>query len=92
MSNESTPFLIDLGVIREYGLVIDCHYNRVYSHKMKRYFPCAILVTGLLAVEMMPSKSDDWSTSNISVLLSWMPGGMLFFDKLSERKVFFFGS
>ena len=52
VSNESTPFLIDLGVLREYGLVIDYHYNRVYSHILKRYFPCAILPMGHLAVEM----------------------------------------
>ena len=32
VSNESTPFLIGLDVLREYGLVIDYHYNRVYSH------------------------------------------------------------
>ena len=44
-SNESTPFLIGLGVLREYGLVIDFHYNRVYSHILKRYLPCAILPT-----------------------------------------------
>ena len=31
VSNESTPFLIGLDVIREYGLVIDCHCNRVYT-------------------------------------------------------------
>ena len=33
MSIESTPFLIGLDVIREYGLVIDYHHNRVYSHE-----------------------------------------------------------
>ena len=32
VSNESTPFLIGLDVLREYGLVIDYHYNCVYSH------------------------------------------------------------
>ena len=32
VSNESTPFLVGLDVLREYGLVIDYHYNRVYSH------------------------------------------------------------
>ena len=32
VSNESTPFLIGLDVLREYGLVIDYHYNRVHSH------------------------------------------------------------
>ena len=49
VSNESTPFLIGLDVIREYGLVIDYHYNRVHSHIMKRYLPCAILPTIQLA-------------------------------------------
>ena len=58
VSNESTPFLIGLDVLHEYGLVIDYHYNRVYSHIMKRYPPCAILPTGHLALEMMPSKSE----------------------------------
>ena len=58
VSNESTPFLIGLGVLREYGLVIDYHYNRVYSHILKRYLPCAILPTGHLALEMMPSNSE----------------------------------
>ena len=55
--NESTPFLIGLDVLREYGLVIDYHCNRVYSHILKRYFPCAILPTGHLALEMMPNSS-----------------------------------
>ena len=38
-SNERTPFLIGLDVSREYGLVIDCHYNRVRSQILKRYLP-----------------------------------------------------
>ena len=29
VSNESTPFLIGLDVLRANGLVIDSHYNRV---------------------------------------------------------------
>ena len=49
VSNESTPFIIGLGVLRENGLVIDFHCNRVYSHILKRYVPCAILPTGQLA-------------------------------------------
>ena len=56
-SNESTPFLISLDVLRGYGLVIDYHFNRDYSH-MKRYFLCAILPTGHLALEMLPSNSE----------------------------------
>ena len=48
VSNESTPFLIGLDVLCEYGLVIDYHYNRVYSHILKRYLPCAILPTDIL--------------------------------------------
>ena len=36
VSNESTPFLIGLDVLREYGLVIDYHYNRVKSHVLTR--------------------------------------------------------
>ena len=43
VSNESTPFLIGLDVLREYGLVIDHHYNRVYSHILKCYFSGAVL-------------------------------------------------
>ena len=43
VSNESTPILIGLDVLREYGLVIDYHYNRVYNHILKRHLPCAIL-------------------------------------------------
>ena len=57
-SNESTPFLIGLDVLREYGLVIDYHYNRVYSHILKRYFPSAIHPTEHLALEMLPSNSE----------------------------------
>ena len=49
LSNESTPFLVGLDILREYGLVIDNHYNRVYGHILKRYLPCAILPTGHLA-------------------------------------------
>ena len=56
--NESTPFLIGLDVLREYGLVIGYHSNRVYSHILKRYLPCAILPTGHLALEMLPSNSE----------------------------------
>ena len=60
VSNESTPFLIGLDVLRECGLVIDYHYNRVYfySHILKRYLPSAILPTGHLALEMLPSNSE----------------------------------
>ena len=58
LSNESTPFLIGLDVLREYGLVIDYHYNRVYSHTLKRYLPCAILPTRHLALEMLPSNRE----------------------------------
>ena len=58
VSNESTPFLIGLDVLREYGLIIDYHYNRVYSHILKRYLACAILPTGHLALEMLPSNSE----------------------------------
>ena len=58
VSNESTPFLIGLDVLREYGLVIDYHYNRIYSHIMKRYLPCAILSTGHLALEMLASNCE----------------------------------
>ena len=46
MSNESTPFLIGLDVLREYVLV-------------KRYLPCAILPTRHLALEMLPSNSEQ---------------------------------
>ena len=48
VSNESTPFLIGLDVLLEYGLVIDYHNHRVYSHILKRYLLCAILPTGHL--------------------------------------------
>ena len=58
VSNESTPFLIGLDVLREYGLVIDYHYSRVYNHILKRYLLCASLPTGHLALEMMPSSNE----------------------------------
>ena len=59
VSNESTPFIIGLDVLRKYGSVIDDnHYNRVYSHILKRYFSCAILPTGHLALEKLPSNSE----------------------------------
>ena len=48
VSNESTPLVIGLDVLRENGLVIDYHCNCVYSHILKRYLPCAILPTGHL--------------------------------------------
>ena len=47
-----------LDVVREYGLVIDHHYNRVYIHVLERYFLCASLPTGHLALEMMLSNSE----------------------------------
>ena len=58
VSNESTPFLIGLHVIREDGLVIDNHYNRAYSHITKRHLPCAILPTRHLSLKMMPRRSE----------------------------------
>ena len=58
LSNESTPFLIGLDVIRENGLVIGYHYNRVYCHILKRHLPCAFLPKKHLALEMMPIKSE----------------------------------
>ena len=58
VSNESTPFLIGLDVLREYVLVIDYHHNRVCSHILKRCLLCATLPTGHLALEMMPSNSE----------------------------------
>ena len=39
-------FLMGLAVIREYGLVINDHYNRGYNHILKRYLPCAISLHG----------------------------------------------
>ena len=58
LSNESTPFLIGLDVLCEYGLVMDHHYNRVYCHILRRYLPCAILPTRHLALEILPSNSE----------------------------------
>ena len=49
---------IGLDVVREYWLVIDYHYNRVYSHILKRYLPCVSLPTRHLALEMLPSNSE----------------------------------
>ena len=68
--NKSTPYLIGLDVLREYELVIDYHYNRVYSHILKRYFPFAILPTGHLALEMMPSNSEKGQRQVSSQALS----------------------
>ena len=58
VSNEAIPFIIGLDVVREYGLVIDNHDNRVYSCILNRHFPCAVLPTGHLALEMMPRDSE----------------------------------
>ena len=51
-------FLLGLDVLREFVLVIDYHYNRVYNHILIRYLPCALLPTGHLALEMLPSNSE----------------------------------
>ena len=59
VSNESTPFLIGLHVIREDGLVIDNHYNRAYSHITKRHLPCAFHPTRHLSLKMMPRGSEQ---------------------------------
>ena len=56
VSNEATPFLIGLDVLREYGLGIEYHYNRVHSHILKRYFLCAILPTGQLWKDAEPQR------------------------------------
>ena len=47
VSNESTPFLIGLDVLRE------------YSHILKRYLPCAILPTGHLALQILPCNREQ---------------------------------
>ena len=59
VSNGSTPFLIGLDVLRENGLVINYHCNRVHNHTLKRYLRCAILPTRHLAFEMLPSNSEQ---------------------------------
>ena len=59
VSNESTPCLIGLDVSYEYGLVIDYHYNRVCSHVVKRSFFVQCTPTGRVALEVMPSKSEE---------------------------------
>ena len=70
--NESTPFLIRLDVLCEYGLVNDYHNNRVCSHVLKRYLPCTVLPTGHLAMEMMPSNSEKGQRPVSSeALLTW---------------------
>ena len=58
VSNESTPFLIGFDVLREHGLVIDYHYNRVSSHILKRDLPRALIPTGHLALEKLLSISE----------------------------------
>ena len=76
VSNKRTPFLIGLDVLREYGLVIDYHYNRVYSHILKRYLFCAILPTGHLALEMLPSNSEQGQHPVASQALSTRHWGL----------------
>ena len=74
VSNESTPFLVGLDVIREYGLVIDCHYNRVYSYILKRYLPCALLPTLHFSLAMMPNNSEQRQVSSQALsTLRWGP-------------------
>ena len=66
VSNESTLFLTGLDVIRECGLVIDCHHIHVHSRTVKRYLRCAIILpTGHLALETMPSKKRRGTASNV---------------------------
>ena len=57
MSCETSHHLLLIGVdvIREFGLVIDYHFDRVYSHIMERY----VSSDGHLALEMMPSNSEQ---------------------------------
>ena len=68
--NESTPFLIGLEVLREYGLVIDYQYNPVYSHVLNRYLPCAAFPTGHLALEKIPRYSEQGQRQVLSQALS----------------------
>ena len=77
VSNESSLFLIGLDVLREYQFVIDYHYNRVYSHILKRRLPCAILPTGHLALEKkMPRNSEERQHPVTSQALSTRPWGL----------------
>ena len=47
-----------LDVLREYGLVIDHHYNRVHNHILKSCLPlCKFFRRDHLALEMMSSIS-----------------------------------
>ena len=82
VSNESTPFLIGLEVLREYGLVID-YYNRVYSHILKRYFPCAILPTGHLALVNVVEQQHPVASQALSTR-HWGPA----FKGTGERNAF----
>ena len=70
VSNESTPCLIALDVIREYGLVIDDNFDRVCNHIMKRHFPCASLPTEHLALEMLRSNSEKGDSNSRRVMPS----------------------
>ena len=63
--NQSTSFLIGLEVIRAYGLAIDYHHSGVYSNVMKRYFLCALLPTGHLALEMIPKRSEQGTVPSV---------------------------
>ena len=69
VSNESTPFLSGLDVIREHGFG---HRLPLQSclNIMKRDLPCAILPTGHLALEMMPRRSEKGERSESSHSLS----------------------
>ena len=76
MSNESTPFLIGLDVIREYGLVIDCHTAIVSAvTSCKITFFCTILPTGHLALEMMPEQKANGSSAKCRVKPSRLGAG-----------------
>ena len=67
MSRQTSQHLFSSAwiVLRESRLVIDYHYNRIYSHILKRYLLCAILATGHVHLEMMPSNSE-WGQRPVS--------------------------
>ena len=52
------PLLVGLDMIRCYGLVLDYHYETVYSHRLKHIIPSKVLSSGHVAVYMLPGEED----------------------------------
>ena len=56
---ESTPILLGLDVLRQYGIVLDYYNDTVYSHVLGKYLNTVILSSGHLGLDLTGSVESE---------------------------------